>query len=207
MTALQQVAADPYPWPWDGAPDPRRLVLVAAGWDQHWQARGIDAPLIDDVIARLARLVIDVGGECTWIAHELPARAPAGLPAPTPLARPTGATGPLLTAAGIDAYCGSALDALLRRTGRDQLLIVGHGLEGPVHSTMRSANDRGYECLLVIGASSALTTDAAGSAVASVTMSGGIFGAVAPLAAVERSLGAAPTHPDGDAVPTSEEDR
>jgi nicotinamidase-related amidase len=57
-------------------------------------------------------------------------------------------------------------------------------MEGPVHSTMRSANDRGLECLLVIDGCAPLDPTLAEAGVRIIEMSGGIFGAVAPSQAV-----------------------
>jgi nicotinamidase-related amidase len=44
---------------------------------------------------------------------------------------------------------------------------------------MRSANDRGYECLLISDACSPLDPSLVGAASRMIEMSGGIFGAVA----------------------------
>ena len=93
-----------------------------------------------------------------------------------------------IEAAGIDAFHGSGLDAALRHAGATHLLIVGHGLEGPVHSTMRSANDQGYECLLVLDAASPLRPDLVPASRSMVEMSGGIFGAVGLTADVLAAL-------------------
>jgi nicotinamidase-related amidase len=93
-----------------------------------------------------------------------------------------------VTSAGVDGFHGSGLDAALRVAGVTHLLVAGHGLEGPVHSTLRSANDRGYECLLVVDACSPLVPDLAGAARSMVEMSGGIFGAVGTTADVLAAL-------------------
>ncbi|MCB1248089.1 MAG: isochorismatase family protein [Acidimicrobiales bacterium] len=207
------IPADPYAWPWDGVPDPARLVLVAAGWDTHWRARTLDPDTTERVVATLAAAVVALGGSTLWLVHDRPPRAPLTAPDPTPLA-PVGVAAAgtdqvaVVTAAGIDGFCDGPLASILRRTGRDQLLLVGHGLEATVHSTMRSANDRGLECLLVTDAAGALdaghdattttTTTAAAGAISSVTMSGGIFGAVASLADVLAGLGATPTRPPSE---------
>jgi nicotinamidase-related amidase len=105
-----------------------------------------------------------------------------------------------VTAAGIDAFYGGPLGAVLRRDGRNHLLVAGHGLEGPVHSTLRSANDRGFECLLVADASSPLTRDCAGAASSTVCMSGGIFGAVGDAGEVLAALAALPRFADTSLV-------
>ena len=61
-----------------------------------------------------------------------------------------------------------------------------------MHSTMRSANDRGYECLLVVDACAPLDPDLVPPAISMVEMSGGIFGAVGTTAPVLAALAAAP---------------
>jgi nicotinamidase-related amidase len=79
----------------------------------------------------------------------------------------------------MDGFAGSPLAERLAGTGVDHLLVCGLGLEGPVHSTLRSANDRGLECLLVIDGCAAANPSLAEPAVRIIEMSGGIFGAVA----------------------------
>ncbi|NKY41308.1 cysteine hydrolase family protein, partial [Cellulomonas septica] len=104
-----------------------------------------------------------------------------------------------LDAGGIDAFYASDLDLVLRTRGVRRLVLAGVGLETCVHSTMRDANDRGYECLLVVDACVPVAPDLVGAAVSSVEMSGGIFGAVGRTAAVVTSLTTRPVSP----VPTS----
>ena len=57
---------------------------------------------------------------------------------------------------------------------------------------MRSANDRGYECLLVVDACAPLEPELVPAAISMVEMSGGIFGAVGTTAPVLAALDAAP---------------
>lgn len=169
---------DPYPWPYDGRLGGPHLALVLAGWDDAWAERTLDGPAAREACAALAGAVADVGGAVFAIAH----RGAPGLPVP--------AGGAATTADGIDAFHGGPLDGLLRRGGRTHLLVAGLGLEGPVHSTLRSANDRGYECLLVADAAALLTTTLAEAAARTVTMSGGIFGAVGTTTATLTALAA-----------------
>jgi nicotinamidase-related amidase len=107
---------------------------------------------------------------------------PRRQPVSDPSGTPSGVTGSgadlVLEAAGVDGFFGSCLDATLRGIGADQLLLTGAGLETCVHSTMRSANDRGYECLLVLDACVPYRPDLVPAARSHVEMSGGIFGAV-----------------------------
>ena len=85
---------------------------------------------------------------------------------------------------GIDGFYASALEDVLRSAGVSRLILVGFGLETCVHSTMRSANDRGLECLLVADACEPYDPELAHASVSMIEMSGGIFGAVATAASV-----------------------
>ena len=62
-------------------------------------------------------------------------------------------------------------------------------MEAGVHSTLRSANDRGYECLLITDACSLLDPDLGEASAKTVTMSGGIFGAIGYTKDVLDALG------------------
>jgi len=102
--------------------------------------------------------------------------------------------------AGIDGFFGSSLDALLRGWGCTHLALAGFGLEGPVHSTLRSANDRGYECLVLADACAASGEQTRRGALSTVAMSGGIFGAVGTiehLGALLDTAQATDLRPDG----------
>ena len=171
----------PYPWPWDGGCSGERLALVVAGWDDGWRGRAAASTIgpADDATEALMAGVAAAGGLIVTVGHT-PAPRSGGAP-------PTSVPG-RIAAAGIDGFHGSGLDAALRAAGATHLLVAGHGLEGPVHSTLRSANDRGYECLLVIDACSPLDPGLAGAARSMVEMSGGIFGAVGTTADVLAAL-------------------
>jgi len=101
----------------------------------------------------------------------------------------------IVTAGATNAFHASELDDVLRGAGTNDLIVAGWGLEGPVHSTMRAANDRGYECLLVPDACVPLDPSLAASACSMVQFSGGIFGAWAASEYVLELLGDSRTHP------------
>lgn len=172
-TAGLVAGTTPYPWPYDGALSPERTALIVAGWNDEWWARCHDPAAVVDRIRRLAESVDTV----ITIDHAGPSRSRRSFD-PTAGSVPTIAGSSVVTAAGIDAFYGSPLDPVLRSRRTDLLLLVGLGLETTVHSTMRSANDRGFECLLVVDACAPLDPDAVPNAVSMVEMSGGIFGAV-----------------------------
>ena len=178
---------DPYPWPYDGRLVGRHLAVVLAGWDVGWASR---CPTTGSALVSadaLARATVEAGGTVLSVAH-------LGA-SPLPLSAPRME----VSAHGVDGFHGGPLDDLLRAGGHTHLLVAGMGLEGPVHSTLRSANDRGYECLLVLDASAPITDDLAAAAARTVTMSGGIFGAVGTSAATIAALTGAPrpTTPTG----------
>ncbi len=85
----------------------------------------------------------------------------------------------MIDAAGINGFTGSALDGALRSRGIDHLVLTGFAAEAPVDSTLRGANDRGYECLVVTDGVAPFDAVTGSAALSSVTMSGGIFGALA----------------------------
>jgi len=172
-TAGLVAGTTPYPWPYDGALSPERTALIVAGWNDEWWARCHDPAAVVDRIRRLAESVDTV----ITIDHAGPSRSRRSFD-PTAGSVPSIAGSSVVTAAGIDAFYGSPLDPVLRSRRTDLLLLVGLGLETTVHSTMRSANDRGFECLLVVDACAPLDPDAVPNAVSMVEMSGGIFGAV-----------------------------
>ncbi|MGH9274341.1 MAG: isochorismatase family protein [Acidimicrobiales bacterium] len=166
----------PYPWPYDGRLDGAHLALVLPGWDEVWAGRALDVDAARDGCGSLAFATAAAGGLVVAVTHQ----GATGLPLPV--------LGRTVTADGIDGFHGGPLDGILRREGRTHLLVAGIGLEGPVHSTLRSANDRGYECLLVTDAVAPLTTTLVEASAKTVTMSGGIFGAIGATAATLAAL-------------------
>lgn len=153
----------PYAWPWDGAHSPDRTALLVV------TAPGAPAPGAG--VEALAGALRPVGGVVVHVTTAPPRR-------PGAAAEAWGPADHRVDSAGVDGFYGSPLDGLLRSLGRDQLLLTGAWLETGVHSTMRSANDRGYECLLVLDACTAYDPDLVVASRSQIEMSGGIFGAV-----------------------------
>ena len=192
----------PYPWPWTGSLDPARLVLLAVGCQRWWVERTTGVQEALTTLADTARAVRDAGGMVVVVRHSRP-RGPerrlAHLPHPGgdawDLMVPVVRGDLLVDAAGMDAFFGSSLDADLRSLDRDQLAIGGLGLESTVYSTMSAANDRGYECLALTDAAAPHDPAVAERAAASITMSGGIFGAVGTAQALRAALRTPHAHP------------
>lgn len=182
----------PYPWPWDADLRASRLALVIAGGQRSFAtdpSREVMGHIDDCVTAVRA-----VGAPVVVLRHLRagaairPALPTAGSPDGEPLFSDADV---VVDCYGVDGFASSALDAVLRAQGSEQLLLMGLGLETAVHSTMRSANDRGYECLLVedaCGSARGTSSTLRHGAVSSICMSGGIFGAVGTTRAVTDAL-------------------
>lgn len=89
---------------------------------------------------------------------------------------------------GKGMFWATGLHEALRERGITHLVFAGVTTEVCVQTSMREANDRGYECLLVSDATESYFPEFKAAVIAMITAQGGIVGWVAPLSALEQAV-------------------
>ena len=83
---------------------------------------------------------------------------------------------PVVDKPGKGAFYATDLDSMLRNRGIRQLVVCGVTTEVCVNTTVREANDRGYDCLVLADCVGSYFPEFQAAALAMIKAQGGIFG-------------------------------
>lgn len=88
---------------------------------------------------------------------------------------------PIVVKPGKSAFIGSDFDHLLRRRGIRNLVFTGITTDGAVQCTLRDANDRGYECLILEDAAASDVPAHHADQIHTLSLAGGHYGSISTV--------------------------
>ncbi|MDP9149462.1 MAG: cysteine hydrolase [Myxococcota bacterium] len=95
---------------------------------------------------------------------------------------------PIVDKPGKGSFCATDFELMLRQRGIRNIVLTGITTDVCVHTTMREANDRGFECVILSDCCAATDRGNHEAALKMVTMQNGVFGAVSDSRAALEAL-------------------
>jgi nicotinamidase-related amidase len=208
--AARYLKSEPYAWPYNGDLRPENTALVIidmqtdfCGVGGYVDKMGYDLSMTRAPIEPIKRLLAVMRDRGFHIIHTREGQIGAGIGDPGPCGRVLvrGEAGweiipdlaprpgePIIDKPGKGSFCATDLELMLRLRGIENLVLTGITTDVCVHTTMREANDRGFECVLVEDCCAATDKSNHDHALKMIKMQGGVFGAVATSASLIGAL-------------------
>lgn len=193
-----QVPSQPYAWPFDGpwsAQDTAALAVdlvvmpkeSVLDMETTREVRRTADKLLMRLRSREIRIVFSVHPEYDGDSGVVTCDAEPRLAQGVTLLQPA-PEDHVAFSQGLSAFFRSDLDDTLADWGIRNLLVLGVTTDGQVHSSMRDANDRGFECLLVEDGCASGEEKHHESVIQITRFGNGLFGTTARMADVVSTL-------------------